>query len=724
MAHAHLAGRWLQNGLGRPDDNDDATHMTRTPALVLDSLRPRCTLRVAVVGNRRFESDADRGLESDNAGATTIRAATSACIEVWRIVTAAVAEALNATLPGGGDDTAPTLRDFYQPGSARVTVLSSLAAGADQIGARTALELGDSTDVQISLQAVLPFGPEDYPGPASAPKPEFLSNEAAALRRLAEAADQVVRVDGVYGTLSARRQAYRTARDMLLENADLMLALYDPSAVGFGAGTLETVSRALVQGSPVLAILARDGEVRVAFYRTTADRPVDAATAWSHAEPVSGSGWRRAAAERVAQVLSLPSQLAESAESAAAESQRLEQLREEVQRLRLFFGDVPPHRLCGSRTLGLIFAAAWALVLRFAGWFGGGHVPADGTPAAPVSDRISNGPFAPAYARASALADVYMRTYRGAFTISFLFAGVAVSAAVMLLAVSLWYRGTPPTGAAIFLGGLKIAIILVLLLLERASHQARYQELATDFRYLGELLRPMQWLASAGTMLPAVELPAHVTTHDPRHGWTVWLARAISRATPIVVCRDNNKRTEAREVFLDTAAITSVAHRARSEWLQGQLAYHERNATRMHSLDHGLERLAKLLLWIVLASAIIAFLLKALPLPYEWREPARLATIILGALSAALPAFIAALAGIMFQSEARRLSRRSETMRGVLEAQVSQFAALIEAATQRPPDAPVYLGEVMQSLRIAGSLMVEETGDWKVLYQTHEVHAG
>lgn len=163
--------------------------------------------------------------------------------------------------------------------------------------------------------------------------------------------------------------------------------------------------------------------------------------------------------------------------------------------------------------------------------------------------------------------------------------------------------------------------------------------------------------------------------------------------------------------------------------------------------DEGLERLANLLLWAVLGLALVALVLKLL---YQLRsglagaagELDSTAALVLGMLewlrigeigqlpflfgagAAILPAFIAAFAGIMFQSEARRLTTRSEAMFHALRARQREIDERMAILPGRAADESAVAWTAAQHLRALAEMTIEETGDWKVLFETHEIHAG
>jgi len=678
-------------------------------------LKPSCALKVAVVGNRRFAGESD---DEPNDAAERMKAqAALACSAVWQVVVESMRSALERNVRTLHADHG-RLKDFFSDERPALTVLSSLAAGADQIGAQTALGAGRGDGgVSVLLEAVLPFPQEDYPGLPGKLRPEFRLDEAEALAQLAGRARQVVRLDGRYDDEDGRRHAYEQAREMVMQHADLLVAVYDPKAAGARAGTLETVTMALSKFLlPVVVVLTAEHEARVAVYTSLEDRATTGDEEWERACLLADDRWRTELRRRIGDTLSLPHQLPITDEPPYERDRREVSLSEAVERLRLMYGQTPLHRVCRDPFLTRIFAVAWQTVLALgaacSGRYGfSEHTPRPGS----ASEAITLQPYAAYYARASVLSDSYMRTYRGAFVMSFALAGLAVTAAVTLMMVSLLTSGDPPLVAILSLGGLKIGIIVALLALQRSGRRGRYQEHAADFRYLAELLRPMQWLAPVATTVPFVPLPAHSAPLDPRRGWTRWLFRTIARATPFVALPAvSDGEASPRHVSLDATVARTAVERAASEWLQGQRRYHYDNAVKMHAIDDGLERLAQILLWIVLACAGVALLLEGLH---------RLHTlaIVLGTCAAALPAFIAALGGIMFQSEAKRLRLRSEAMHLDLVQQQNKLRARIAAI--RDTEGCV-AWEDAKRLSELSKVTIGEAGDWKVLYQTHEVHAG
>jgi len=673
--------------------------------------KPTYALEVGVIGNRRFGDD------------TLPKAARKAFDEVWAVIHRAFVDALEIPVPVP-EHPAAKLKDFFNNDPARLAVLSNLAAGADQIGVDAALALANANPrVKVKIEAIIPFL-DDYPASTGAAADDFTAEEAKNFHRLCgdSKSEQVTRLDGRYRSRpqepfnsphneSCRHRAYRQAAEVLLQNADLVVAAYNPFATAGPAGTVETIQAALGLSLPVLAILVTPRGTRIALHLAQDRQFVDPELDWEAALPLESEPWKEQLRRRVQYLVALPHLLEPEGgkEDPQAAEVRQSRLEVTVQRLRLYFGDAPLHDTCLMPALSSFLGDVWRSMHRIAAFC----APGNGVPAAPAEESgFATTPalqrYGAHYRHASDLSDGYMRIYRGSFVLAFALASGAVAAAVALMAAAMFAGGTPPVGIVAVLGGLKIAILAALLHLEKVGHEERHQEHAADFRHLAELLRPMPWLARLGTIVPTVEVPPHYAPLDPRQGWTNWLFRALTRAEPSVAS------TAGPALQLDQGKAGTTLKLALTQWIDDQIAYHERNARQMHRLERGLETLGKGLLWTVLTAAIIAVGLEL------WMHAKYFhgMSIVLSALAAALPAFIAALAGILSQAEAKRLSLRSEAMAGLLRERRQK----LEKFDPHPLGGDAW--ETAQRLRSLAGIMVSETVDWRALYQLHEVKAG
>jgi hypothetical protein len=150
----------------------------------------------------------------------------------------------------------------------------------------------------------------------------------------------------------------------------------------------------------------------------------------------------------------------------------------------------------------------------------------------------------------------------------------------------------------------------------------------------------------------------------------------------------------------------------------------------MHAMHHGVETLQKWLGRIVVG--IVAFDLvllgiKALHWPEFLYPFAKLATPWLIASSAILPAVVAALSGIRFQSECQALAERSDVMRVLLAGRkkggggrITQADALIATVSRAAAEPATNPGSwTHDTLRFTERLandFVQEAAEWSVLY--------
>ncbi|MBF9152231.1 hypothetical protein [Novosphingobium jiangmenense] len=121
----------------------------------------------------------------------------------------------------------------------RIRLVSALAEGADRIAARVALGQGKA------LVAVLPFPAEVYQG-------DFADEASRAdFAALLQAATSTIVLDG---TTQARERAYDRAGLLLLDNVDLLIAVWDGGPGRGRGGTREVIEEAARRSVPLVTI--------------------------------------------------------------------------------------------------------------------------------------------------------------------------------------------------------------------------------------------------------------------------------------------------------------------------------------------------------------------------------------------------------------------------------------------------------------------------------------
>lgn len=129
-------------------------------------------------------------------------------------------------------------------GAAALRLVSALAEGADRLAASAALAFG------VSLDAILPFPAEEY-------ERDFKrADSRVEFRALLGRAASVLVLDGAPG---ARDRAYEAAGMALLDNCDLLVAVWDGGAGRGRGGTREVIDEAARRAIPIVTIRP-DGE--------------------------------------------------------------------------------------------------------------------------------------------------------------------------------------------------------------------------------------------------------------------------------------------------------------------------------------------------------------------------------------------------------------------------------------------------------------------------------
>ncbi|MCX7284052.1 MAG: hypothetical protein NTX28_08395 [Novosphingobium sp.] len=118
-------------------------------------------------------------------------------------------------------------------------LVSALAEGADRLAAQVALARG------MTLLSVLPFPAKVYEG-------DFADAASrAGFQELLAAAQSVVVLDG---DVTARERAYDRAGLVLLENVDLLIAVWDGEPGRGRGGTREVIEEAARRGVPIVTV--------------------------------------------------------------------------------------------------------------------------------------------------------------------------------------------------------------------------------------------------------------------------------------------------------------------------------------------------------------------------------------------------------------------------------------------------------------------------------------
>lgn len=370
-----------------------------------------------------------------------------------------------------------TLRDT--PGAnapgARLRLVSALAEGADQLAVAAAMEAG------VPWDAILPFTPAEYEADFEP------GGRRAAFHDLLTHAGAVLVLDGS-GSGAERDRAYDAVGKALLDNCDVLLAVWDGLPGRGRGGTHDVVEEAVRRSIPVITV-SPDG-------RTAALR----------LDPTREVGVLRIADLVVAPLDRLPDLVrGVVGEPATPPWPALTR---------------PPRRSWNY--------PAYPLMLSLLGL--GRKRAAE--PADPTTDSATATTLEMAFTWWDQAAVVAAQAFRSAVLVNFALAAMAV----MLAALSLF------AGEAKWIFVLaEVGTIMVLLANTTLAGRRRWQERWLESREIAELLR-------AALMLRSVGVGRGVVAGDDG-GWKAWYIRALARSQPLQAADLSDAAAASRRVI-------------------------------------------------------------------------------------------------------------------------------------------------------------------------------
>lgn len=642
---------------------------------------PRLVLRAGFAGRRELSQDEVERLEGS-----------LGLVLHW------IGRRLAAITPGIPVErgSEPRIAAFYRPECPLLRLVTGLCEGADAIAAGVLERVrvhpdpgctdGEATRcLETELAAVIPFDAETYRWS----RPEQYREE---YDRLLARCAYVLALDGIYEKPSPdtptaknrRARAYRAQSAFLLRHSDLLVAAANPNDPGRAGGTMETVRAALAFELPVVFLHTGSGAV----YPIDPEEDLDSILAGS---PPSEAEWKETIERWVRRLTVDPDPIASpgSEELRESEKKSLELLREYFES-----SDTPPlENNDGDRRFSFR-EKAWDRFERFcrAG-------------AKPVSDPPLQ-PYRTYRSRATNLNYHYSGLYRGAFLLNYMLAIVAVAlaaASLVLLSISAHtgpaeevaalaetagIHAAPNAGDASTPGWLlptllAFAVVKATLLINiarntRRANKEEWNDRAVDYRYLAERLRGMFYLPRAGSHQPPMAAPPQFASRVVRQSAVDWLFDALVRSISPAETKLTRSVEIPRHVGHGTVQIRELltvdsrqtTNLVQESWIVEQGQYHNRNARTMGCIKDRIEKtgllLSRLVIGIVAMDLVLVVLHMLQLFGPNIARKVDIATPWLIFISAVLPAIVAAMNGISFQSECQRLAERSRVMRAML----------------------------------------------------------
>ncbi len=626
--------------------------------------KPRLVFRVGVVGHRpnRLPGDTTR-LEE---------------------VIASMLNAIHQEVVRLGDKQS----DLFDDSKPVLRAVSPLAEGTDRIFAKAALKL------DYELCVPMPFHQEEY-------EKDFIGDRAEepdslnSFRSLLESASRKssLRKFELDGSRNDSGAAYGAAGNIVLNQADLLIVVWDGERLGKRGGTEETLDEAVRRGVPTVWI---DGH--------------------------SPHSWQVVCGGRL-----LPE--SKNGRVTPSSDQNPQDIKDFIQRT-VGFSDIdeqegrggPPKNARSLLTIRDFYserkplfnpAIVWKCFRDFVGNNRVGIPPLsvpdfeesveyawprdESTPAAKVVNRLR-----PFYAWPDKLAVIYSDTYRSAFVLAFLLAAAAVFMALLPFGIGQqghhhWIEGVCIVS--------ELFIILTILGLVHFGRRKRWHERWLDYRIAAEFVRHLRLVAPLGGQRPFPPTAGHLKEYDhPESTWVASYIRAVERDIGLPSTRLDSKQLVES---LDQSA----------ELLERQVDYHGSTARRCENIEHRLHSFGVTLLALTLISCGIHVLPLFPSLGFDKSFPPWLPSL-LTFFCGFLPALGAALAGINNQGEFRRIAKRSHAMVGQLKQILEEVVELrkkfseASAETSQAPSSR----EVTALTTNVAELLVNESLDWRVVF--------
>ena len=337
--------------------------------------------------------------------------------------------------------------------------VSALAEGADRLFAAEALALG------FELDCPLPFSQSEY-------ERDFASGESVSEFRdlLARAEGRVLELDGPTAP-ETRSAAYESAGRAMLDQCDLLVAVWDGVPPRGAGGTGQIVEIARRKGMPILWIHSETGAALLKTRRE--ETPLDETALLEQLEPI----------------LKPP----QSKDPDVTGTYR---------------GEIPERASLLSR--------GWELFLR---------AMTAGLKLSPSYDgRPLSGPFVALYLHFDAIANRMAGLYRGSYV---------TSSALGVCAVFLALLGfVLPQTSEVFLS-VELAAVALVYALTFAVNRRAWHYRSVDCRYIAEQFRVLCAVYPLALSAPPPRIPAHHRHGNIARSWMEWLLRASIRSAPM-----------------------------------------------------------------------------------------------------------------------------------------------------------------------------------------------
>jgi hypothetical protein len=639
--------------------------------------KPRFALAIGIVGHRlRHWDDAKQGTDGRPLRAEQLQKIAGDIQLALKAIKSAAIQAYRDHKALFDDTPDPQQR------APELILVSTLADGADTIAAKAALDLDYALDVP------LPFALAEYEKDFSAdavdgqiPLQNFRALVGQARSVLQLPGQRRTEADTEYQGKLKENRAYEAAGLTVLNQADILLAIWDGEGSRGRGGTAEMVAEAARQRIPIIHVDANgEAEPRILGGGSELYVAADAVEDLTPVELAMGL------AKLVEDLVRPPAAVPSKREQLGLIARYAPSLASEVDALKAFLDDRFRRRNLRPE-FPIMLAMSGVRERRHADYWPNAPAElADGylalAPPATGCSSSTAAVLAEAYGWADAISIRFAQVFRGAVIANFTLAACTIILAAFSLVL-------PPERKVFFVTAELVLIGLILINTMRGWWVGWHRRWF-EAREVAERLRAALPLWALGIR------PATFFGQEPT--WTGWYARAIVRSQGMRNATQNPH-------------WLAGAHSTLQKVLRDQCAYHIKSAEQMGKLERRIELLGLVLFFatFVLALAFLFYLLKYSPshgdipsLPHGTVVLYR-AVIVVTALSASLPALASAIYAIRIIGDFGGSARRSERTLAALE--------LLQKAAERDADD---LRALRVIARAAAEAMLGDVASWRL----------
>ena len=532
----------------------------------------------------------------------------------------------------------------------RMRLVTALANGADTIAADAALAAG------WRLDACLPFVRDEYAN-------DFAAGEER--ERFGQLLDRASATFALTGDRDDADAAYEAVGRVMLDQVDILLAVWDGDVGRGRGGTARVVADAIGRHIPVIHVDTEAGNATVLLWSGLADFEIEQPT--SDNVPRADAG--RAIPFVVTTLIAPPDNPVD----------RRMLARFHKQRYRRYSPAIP---------YPILLAMTGARSLRKADFTSPSAEDCATTLAVLVAGVEQPGHYhnamqqalLPRYGVADAASTYFAQVFRSGFVANFGLASTAVLLALTGLLV-------PAYKLTLIVA--ELVVIAIIFANTRAGTKAGWHETWMDDRHLAEQLRA---LALTSTLANLNLRASSFGESGSVPGWVHWLARATARELGL-------PNTVADRRYLDRVQQAAL------NLVQEQIAYHHGNAHRMHKLEHRLHKTGSVLFGGTAAACVLWIAAKLTGAPMQLGGGIGITEMVTW-ITAAMPALGAAIYGIRMQGDFVGIAFRSEVT-----------VARLERLKRSLADENLDYTKLMARLRRLSEIMLADVEHWRTTYQ-------